>query len=142
MIILERKFNQMKQIYLKDILPAFADEIKDALMRMNMPDIASQIDNLTIYKRCDCPDAFCSSFYTAENETANDTIVLDIDWEFETIKNASNDVTVSVFKKEPQEMVFLDVDKENKIIFVEALNKPEINTILDEKTYKVEKIDI
>lgn len=132
----------MKEIYLKDILPAFAEEIKDTLMRMNMPDIASQIDNLRIYKRCDCNSDFCSSFYTAENETAQDTIILDIDWEFETIKNASNDVTVSVFKKYPQDMLFLDVDKENKIIFVEALNKPEMNTILDEKIYKVEKIGI
>lgn len=132
----------MKQIYLKDILPAFAGEIKDALVRINMPDIASQIDSLKIYKRCNCQSDFCSSFYTAENETAHDTVILDIDWEFETIKIVSNDVPVRIFKKYPQEMVFLYLDKESKIIFVEALNKPEINTILDEKAYKVEKISI
>lgn len=132
----------MKQIYLKDILPVFAEEIKDALMRMNMPDIASQIDNLRIYKRCDCKSDFCSSFYTAENEAVHDTIILDIDWKFKTTEIANSDVTVSIFDSYPQEMIFLDVDKKGQIVFIEALYKSELNSILDEKVYKVEKADI
>lgn len=132
----------MKRIYLKDILPALADEIKDALIRMNMPEIASQIDGLKIYKRCDCSDAFCSSFYTAEKRGVYDTIALDVDWEFETVEKANNDVTVSVFKRHLQEMIFLDVDKNGKIVFVEMLYKSELNSILDEKVYRVEKIGV
>lgn len=129
----------MKTIYLKDIIPCLANEIKDILTRMNMSKIASQIDGLRIYKRCDCPDAFCSSFYTAEGKESRDVIILDIDCKIVRSEKVSDDVTVTVFKKHPQDMIMLDLDDEGNIVFVEILFRPEINHILDEKVYRVEK---
>ena len=41
-----------------------------------------------------------------------------------------------------KEMVFLDVDKKGQIVFIQALYKSELNSILDGKVYKVEKADI
>lgn len=68
--------------------------------------------------------------------------MLDIDWEIEDITKASDDVTVTVFKKHPQDMIILDIDKDRNITFVEILYRPEISRILDEKVYRVEKRDI
>lgn len=130
----------MKGIYLRKILPALAKEIKDALARMDMPDIASQVDELKIYKRCDCASKFCSSFYTSRKKSLDDVIVLDTDLELNPEIKVNEDVTFATFREYPQKFIFLHVDKKRNIGFVEVLFKPEINAVLDEKVYKVEKI--
>jgi hypothetical protein len=49
----------------KDILPAFATELRDLLVKAERVDLAGKIATLEIVERCRCDDEFCSSFYTA-----------------------------------------------------------------------------
>lgn len=50
-------------VLLTTALPAFADEIESALIRMERPALAAQVPGLEITWRCRCDDAFCTSFY-------------------------------------------------------------------------------
>jgi hypothetical protein len=49
----------------KDVLPAFAAELRDLLNKAERTDLAAKIESLELVERCRCDDEFCSSFYTA-----------------------------------------------------------------------------
>jgi hypothetical protein len=51
--------------FVKDILPAFAKELRDLLVKAERVDLAGKVEALEIVERCRCDDEFCSSFYTA-----------------------------------------------------------------------------
>jgi hypothetical protein len=49
---------------LYDELPDFADELKSLLLLLKEYDLARQVTDLQITRRCSCEDDFCGSFYT------------------------------------------------------------------------------
>jgi hypothetical protein len=51
-------------IYLKNVLPEFANELHQLLEAAGETELARQVDGLQIVERCTCHDDFCASFYT------------------------------------------------------------------------------
>ncbi len=49
---------------LNDVLPAFAVELHELILKTERADLAEQVNRLEIFERCRCEDEFCSSFYT------------------------------------------------------------------------------
>jgi hypothetical protein len=46
------------------ILPEFALELKILLLASKEPQLAAQLPDLVIVRRCSCEDDFCATFYT------------------------------------------------------------------------------
>lgn len=83
---------QSKPRPLCEALPQFTRELEELLAKTKRPDLAAQISELTIVRRCRCEDDFCASFYTqfepntrpfpdcicVELEPMNGMIILDI----------------------------------------------------------------
>ena len=51
---------------LRDTWPVLAAEIEAALRSCDEPALAELVHELPVVSRCDCPDEFCQSFYTAQ----------------------------------------------------------------------------
>jgi hypothetical protein len=49
---------------LRNVLPAFAEELKHLLNTNGRAKLGEQVDSLSIVDRCCCGDDFCASFYT------------------------------------------------------------------------------
>jgi len=49
---------------LNEALPEFAEELNKLLLASKEPELATQIAELTIARRCSCEDDFCATFYT------------------------------------------------------------------------------
>jgi len=52
-----------KPPFLSEVLPPFARELEELLMEEGEPELAAQVPELRILKRCPCGDSFCSTFY-------------------------------------------------------------------------------
>ena len=52
-------------LYVRDVLPEFATELRELLVKAERPELAQKIEALHLIDRCRCDDGFCSSFYTA-----------------------------------------------------------------------------
>jgi hypothetical protein len=48
---------------LRELLPAFAQELWDLLMKEGEPELADQVLDSRIVDRCRCGDDFCATFY-------------------------------------------------------------------------------
>ncbi len=46
------------------VLPDFAQELEELLLAANHPELAAQVHELRILRRCSCEDDFCASFFT------------------------------------------------------------------------------
>ena len=55
----------MSDLAITQALPEFAEELRVSLRAQQRPDLASQIEQLSIVERCRCGDSFCATFYTA-----------------------------------------------------------------------------
>jgi hypothetical protein len=49
---------------LTNVLPEFASELERLLLAANHPELAAQIPELEIARRCSCEDDFCATFHT------------------------------------------------------------------------------
>jgi hypothetical protein len=47
-----------------EVFPEFASELEELLIKANDPDLAAQIPELSIVRRCRCEDDFCATFHT------------------------------------------------------------------------------
>ncbi len=54
----------MASIRLREALPEFAQELESLLLASKEPELATQIPETQIVRRCDCEDDFCATFYT------------------------------------------------------------------------------
>src|SRR5690242_6437873 len=54
-------------VYLRDVLPSFADDLKVMLRKTGDRDLAAKIDDLRIYGRC-CDRRLCGRFYCLPRE--------------------------------------------------------------------------
>ncbi len=54
----------MASIRLREALPEFAQELEGVLLASKEPELATQIPELQIARRCDCEDDFCATFYS------------------------------------------------------------------------------
>ena len=48
---------------LRELLPSFAQELWDLLMKEGEPELADQVLDLRVLDRCRCGDDFCATFY-------------------------------------------------------------------------------
>ena len=53
-----------------DSFPEFARELEALLLDSREPQLAAQIPELLITRRCDCEDDFCATFYTLADRYA------------------------------------------------------------------------
>jgi hypothetical protein len=53
-----------KRLFLADVLPAFAAELRELLEEQGEPELASYVPNLSILERCRCGDDICATVYT------------------------------------------------------------------------------
>ncbi|MGB6691992.1 MAG: hypothetical protein WBE76_29470 [Terracidiphilus sp.] len=49
---------------LVEVFPEFALELEELLIRANRAELAAQIPELSIARRCRCEDDFCATFHT------------------------------------------------------------------------------
>ena len=52
-------------LLLQQCFPDFSVDLQRLLMQAGRPDLANQINELTMQDRCRCGDSFCGTFYTA-----------------------------------------------------------------------------
>jgi hypothetical protein len=50
--------------------PEFAQELEGLLLASKEPELAAQLPELVIAKRCDCEDDFCATFYVRVDRSA------------------------------------------------------------------------
>lgn len=55
---------------LADAFPEFAKELEDLLLTSKEPELASQLQDLRIARRCSCEDDFCATFYMPVDRSA------------------------------------------------------------------------
>src|SRR6185436_9277691 len=48
---------------LREVLPAFANELRDLLNQLGEVELANQVAGLRLVDRCRCGDDFCGTFY-------------------------------------------------------------------------------
>lgn len=59
------KHSTENRLFLADLFPAFANELKQLLEEQGEPDLAIQVSSLAIHDRCRCGDNICcGTFYT------------------------------------------------------------------------------
>jgi|WetSurMetagenome_2_1015567.scaffolds.fasta_scaffold433234_1 hypothetical protein len=97
-----------------DILPDFADELRLLFNREGLKDLCDQVSRVRVYDKCRCNEDFCSSIYTAPKPKGtrgpgHETIVLVPD----------------------TGMINVDI-VDRQIVFVEALNRPDIKRKVEE----------
>jgi len=53
-----------------DVFPEFRQELESLLLTSKEPELASQLPDLRIARRCDCEDDFCATFYMPVDRSA------------------------------------------------------------------------
>ncbi|HWA26886.1 MAG TPA: hypothetical protein VG734_14600 [Lacunisphaera sp.] len=97
---------------MKDVLPAFAAELRELLDKAERPDLAAKVERLELVERCRCDDEFCSSFYTAPRP------------------NGAYGAGHSNLSLAPKEgMVILDL-VHDEIRYVEVIDRPDVRKAL------------
>ncbi len=59
----------MASMRLELALPEFAEELRSLLLVSKVPELAIQVSELIIARRCSCEDDFCATFYTEYEPT-------------------------------------------------------------------------
>ena len=98
---------------LTELLPALSDELAALLRDADEGDLARQIPELELVRRCGCGDSFCASFYTAEKPQGA--------WDGEHR---------NLVLRPTNGMLIVDV-VDDRIAFVEVLDRPDFKALLD-----------
>ncbi len=101
-------------LLLQQYLPDFSVELQRLLVQAGRPDLANQINELTMQDRCRCGDSFCGTFYTGPKP-----------------KGSYGSGHENVVLKPDEGMVILDVVNDG-IKCVEVLYRDEIRSKLQE----------
>ena len=97
----------------KDLFPAFSDELAMALREADEAALAARVPYLELVRRCGCGDSFCASFHTAKRP-----------------QGAAEGAHRNLVLQPKTGMLIVDVVDE-RIVFVEVLDRPEFKTALD-----------
>ena len=54
---------------LVEMFPALSTELQDLLVRQSEPQLAAQVQELSLIERCRCGDDFCGTFYVLPKPT-------------------------------------------------------------------------
>ena len=101
-----------EQPLLSDVLPAFAEELRQLLFSSEESQLAGQVRSLRIVDRCRCGDNFCSTFYVRPKPSG-----------------AYGPDHRSVPLTSAEGMVILDVVGE-EIVCIEVLYRPDVQNAI------------
>jgi hypothetical protein len=104
-------------MYFKDILPEFIDEIGPILDQMGRSDLSSQLRRLEIVQRCPCSDMGCASMKVSASTTSDS---------FETPGPRRSFFTKSLELKDARGKIKLSLDQLGRITAFEILNRPDV----------------
>jgi hypothetical protein len=95
---------------ISEILPDFLEETVYLLREGGDPELGEQMRALRIESLCDCGHDECSSFATAAEVKVDRTV------ELQAIEG----------------ILLIDVNADNRICFIEVLNRPDVKYLLDD----------